>query len=252
MYKGLNLSISSAELRSPKNYSLSNLHPKFSGAKDGLEKYFSDGILSAKDIQADWFTKLEIPIFISHSHKDEELAVNLAGIIYERFKIVSFVDSTVWGHSNDLLKSLDNKYCLNEGKGTYSYEKRNYSTAHVHAMVFNALSMMIDQAECVIFLNTPNSIVPKSVIGEDATTSPWIYTELEISRTIRRRQPQRVASITEAASKRHVVAAEQLNIQFPARTDHLDVVNVSVLTKWLSTPASGLTALDSLYKQIDS
>jgi hypothetical protein len=53
-------------------------------------------------------------------------------------------------------------------------------------MLSTALSMMIDKAECLFFLNTPNSIQATEAI--DRTKSPWIYHEISISSLIRKRR----------------------------------------------------------------
>ena len=55
----------------------------------------------------------------------------------------------------------------------YDYNKRNYSTSHVHMMLSTALTMMMDEAECVIFLNTPNALSTKDIVHK--TESPWIF-----------------------------------------------------------------------------
>ena len=57
------------------------------------------------------------------------MVIALNGWLYESFGIKSFIDSSVWGYANDLLKLIDDAYCLNlEGTNkSYNYEKRNYS-----------------------------------------------------------------------------------------------------------------------------
>jgi hypothetical protein len=145
-----------------------------------------DGILHGSRLQATWFHQLEADIFLSHSHGDRKAAIALAGWITENFNLKVFIDSCIWDHSNDLLRLIDNHYCLNPGGKTYSYEKRNESTSHVHMMLSTALSMMIDKAECLFFLNTPNSIQATEAI--DRTKSPWIYHEISISSLIRKRR----------------------------------------------------------------
>ena len=41
---------------------------------------------------------------------------------------------------------------------------------------------MIDSCECIIFLNTPNSVKPREVI--DKLVSPWIYSEIGVTKLI--------------------------------------------------------------------
>lgn len=113
-----------------------------------LDKYLSpDGSLDGSSIEADWFPNVSANVFISHSHKDESAALQLAGFLH-RYNITSFIDSTVWGYANDLLKQIDNKYCVQRRKPgggyTYDYDKRNQSTSHVHMMLQGALAKMIN------------------------------------------------------------------------------------------------------------
>ena len=70
-------------------------------------------------------------------------------------------------------------YCSN---GTsFDYDKRNYSTSHVHMMLSIALSRMIDKCESVFFLNSENSISIAEEISKERTASPWIYNELSLA-----------------------------------------------------------------------
>ena len=114
-----------------------------------------EGILDASRIEEEWFPKIDADVFISHSHKDQELAIGLAGWLRELFGITSFIDSCVWGYANDLLKIIDKNYCVNKRKpdgtvDTYNYNKRNQSTAHIHMILNAALYKMIDKTECLI------------------------------------------------------------------------------------------------------
>lgn len=128
-----------------------------------LDKYLLyDGSLDAAKVEADWFPEIKAHVFLSHSHADEKVVINFAGYLYKEFGITSFIDSTVWGYADKLLKQIDEKYSVMEkdklGKNTYSYEKRNRTTTQVHLLLQGALAKMINQCECLIFVNTPNSM----------------------------------------------------------------------------------------------
>lgn len=144
-------------------------------------------------IQANWFPEIEADVFISHSHADEQLAKALGGYISEKTKLKSFIDSEVWGFSNDLLKHIDNNYCIQD-ENLYSYESRNHSTSHVHMMLSVALMQMIIKCRYFIFLDTPNSnennntLIKNSSINE--TNSPWIYNELMITKILKLHKPK--------------------------------------------------------------
>lgn len=78
-----------------------------------LSKYIKeDGIIQVNEIEKEWFPSIKADIFFSHSHKDEKLVIQFAGWLYEQFKIISFIDSCVWGYANELLEIIDNKYCI--------------------------------------------------------------------------------------------------------------------------------------------
>lgn len=67
----------------------------------------SDGAFNAKLAEEDWFPSVEAHIFISHSHKDESKALQVAGWLKQQFGISAFIDSSVWGCGDDLLRQID-------------------------------------------------------------------------------------------------------------------------------------------------
>ncbi|MDQ0859866.1 hypothetical protein [Bacillus sp. V2I10] len=141
-------------------------------------------------------------------------------------------------------------YAAFDGQGTvgsYSYEKRNYSTSHVHAMLSAALSSMIDKSECLIFLNTPNSINYKDVIQQQ-TKSPWIYLEIAMSQIVRKKTPNR-----KVFSKSYFEAAgKELAINYNLDMRHLQPLTLQDLTRWkdaYNNATNIIHPLDVLYKQ---
>ena len=202
--------------------------------------------LNGTEIQENWFPEIDAHIFLSHSHEDEETALILAGWLYRNFGLKTFIDSTVWGYSHDLLKIIDNTYCLNPGGETYSYEKRNYSTSHVHLMLAAALNKMIDSCECIFFMNTPNSI--SSNADTERTSSPWIYTEIVVTQTIQKKTPDRLRAQTRTFSK-----GENLNegpkIEYELELSHLRELDFGELIGiFKSEVYSPEDALDKLYR----
>lgn len=162
-------------------------------ALDDHDLRSSDNI-SGDEIRDKWFPQFNFDVFLSHSHQDEKMAIALAGWLKHNFDLDAFIDSTVWGYCDELLGKLDNAYCRS-GDHTYSYEKRNKTTSHVHMMLSSALTKMLDQTECVIFLNTDHSIPEERVINGNEvnnTYSPWIYHELLMSTTLEVKLPNRL------------------------------------------------------------
>lgn len=220
--------------------------------QSNLSKYKDmDNSLSAKDMMDDWFEKIDADVFLSHSHKDKKLVITLAGWLWEEFRIKSFIDSTVWGYANDLLRSIDNTYCQN-GRG-YDYQKRNYSTAHIHMMLSMSLLAMMDKCECLIFVNTPNSFIPSDELDKGETFSPWIFSEIAMSSTLRRCIPDRHRSGFDSST----ASLESLSINYELDMRHLLPLSKRDLRKWKrqydidKTISNSLYPLDILYKFFD-
>ena len=125
--------------------------------KETMNNFTINGKNDGNKIQANWFPEINADVFISHSHADEELAKALGGYINEKTNLKSFIDSEVWGYSNELLRHIDNNYCKFPNKNLYDYELRNHSTSHVHMMLSVALMQMISKCRYFILLDTPNS-----------------------------------------------------------------------------------------------
>lgn len=156
-----------------------------------IKEYIINGIVDGTKIENDWFpTDLKVDIFISHSHKDEDLVLGLAGWIYDEFKLECFVDSCIWGYVDDLLSMINNKFSDMRTKNNryiYNHEKCNTASKHVNTMLSIALQRMIDKAEVTILVNTNNSIDKYEDIYETATFSPWINIEIFCTQIIRHR-----------------------------------------------------------------
>lgn len=215
-----------------------------------------DGSLDAAKLQNQWFPGVVADVFISHSHRDEKAAIVLAGYLYKHLGISSFIDSVVWGYGNDLLREIDTAYCSFEqdGKRFYNYEARNLSTSHVHLMVSSALTKMIDDTECIFFLDTPNSVKPKEII--ESTLSPWIHSEILTTQLIRKRKPEQhtsrirlVKSMSEGGQLGRV--NESISMTYPIKTGHLtdiDANSIFFLT-WRLRSINDEHKLDDLYRR---
>lgn len=205
--------------------------------KESLDKYFNaSGSLNGTALQEDWFPQLEFDIFLSHSHKDEQKAKNLAGWIYKKFGLKVFIDSCVWSYSLDLQKIIDDLFCQTQPKQTpvmYSYEKVMYSTSHIHMMLSTALTMMIDKSESVFLLNTPHVIRTQDTI--DKTESPWIYHEIAMTKLVRKHKLSyyRDTILKKASVQLNEYEERQLRITYDVDTSHLIPLNESDLTMWL-------------------
>lgn len=191
---------------------------------NGLDKLIGlDGDISGSKIQSEWFPQVEVDIFLSHSHNDEELALGLVGFLKEKFDLNVFIDSNVWKSADRLLKIIDEKHCGN-GFGHYDYERRNLSTSHVHMVLAVSLAKMINRSKALFVLNTPNVITTLETI--EKTNSPWIYFELVMAELLRKEGDlEKKGAVTEAA--------QSIPISHEINTDNLYQLTKQDLELWV-------------------
>lgn len=188
----------------------------------------SNNYLNGSGLQKSWFPQLHADIFISHAHKDKDLAISISGWLYNNLGITSFVDSCVWGYGDDLLREIDDVFCKNSNNSNYDYSKRNLSTSHVHMIMASAISSMIDRTECLFFLNSPNSVSYDS--GKSKTESPWLYLEIGQSAIIRRRFPNRKSY--EQRNFSNSLLEKSLGAEFSIDLSHLSAIDLDDLEQW--------------------
>lgn len=138
--------------------------------KTSIEKYYIDSnksTLDGNEIMKEWFPQVKSHVFISHSHADINKIYKFAGFLNKEFGLEVFIDSCVWGYADELLYLIDNDHCYDEKTKTYTYKKRNITTSNVYLMLLNSLQTMIDNTECILFVETPNSVkkIPDQLNG---------------------------------------------------------------------------------------
>lgn len=209
--------------------------------------FLEDGSIDGSKMQENWFPQIEADIFISHSHGDKKLAQELSKWLYVTFGLKAFIDSDVWGYAPNLEKKLLRIYRRYSDQEDYD-DLKNFASAHVHMMLSVALNQMIDNTECLFFLNTPSSISIDAPI-DGTTPSPWIYSEIAMSRLIRKRLPKRYKrSLSE--SRQECFVAQSVRYTLPM--DHLTKLNSDDLLMWKkyckAASRHHLKALDCLYQ----
>lgn len=205
--------------------------------------------IDGDNVKTSWFSDKPSHIFLSHSGSDRALAYALADYLKAMLDLDVFVDSQVWGGANTLLEMIDDLYCKRADGDGYSYNKRNYSTSHVHMMLATALTEMIDRCECVIFLNTPQSIQASDAekFASKRVASPWIYHELMMTRLLRRRSRREVSLVEEGVLARADAQDAALQVSYEAPLAHLKKMTPLHIENWANCPCTGLDALDWLY-----
>ncbi|WP_350647163.1 hypothetical protein [Pseudomonas sp. HY13-MNA-CIBAN-0226] len=189
------------------------------------------------------FPHQNVDVFISHSHDDRDLATQLAIDLKEKLGIIAFVDSSVWGSADDLLRKIDDKHCWDADLGIYRYSDRNRTTAHVHMILATALQQMIDRADTLFFLNTDKSLSTKhSVKSSEKTLSPWIHMELMFSSMVR-------TKLRPSLEHKRMMDSVHGSVAHEAPLKHLTALGHYDLVVWMVKAAGlrGKAAINVLY-----
>lgn len=161
----------------------------------------SDGIIKGDTLKDTYFPSglfdgSNYDVFISHSHNNEEEAHLLAAWLKRYKKLSCFVDSFAWGSADQLLKEIDDKYCIkqrNRNGNSYYYNKRNFTTSHVHAILSMALLDTILRSKYCIFIESTESVPLNSGLKKK-TLSPWLYEEIKYMQLLQPKQETKMFS----------------------------------------------------------
>lgn len=250
MYQAFDLSLASVDLSNYPTETAAVVSEFKARSRASLLSNLKMGVVDAAALEADWFGEVSADVFISHSHADLALATKLASILKNKLGLTAFVDSHVWGYSDELIKIIDKEFCWKSSSDTYDYDSRNKSTSHVHLMLSTALMKMIDRCELVLFLNTENSISSENYVksGDETTASPWIYSELMATKFVRRK---RIRIGNEGYSGKvamdTVLAKSFPQFSYKAHLSHLIPMGAQDFHRWCSAKATGKKAMDLLY-----
>mgnify|MGYP002623274051 CR=1 FL=1 len=199
---------------------------------------------------------MDAQVFLSHSHQNAKEVISFAGWLKKTAGITAFVDSCAWAYCDDLVKKLDRKYRVSN-----NVYQINQIRAHVYMMLNSALLKMIDNTECLMFFNTPQSLVQRDAIaGKPTTYSPWIYSELLATNIIRRRsiEEHRGPELIHGATESY-----DLKLKYRVNLEGLEPFSTKDLYDWREAIKKnkpvwfdawdGTQALDILYviKKID-
>ncbi len=179
--------------------------------------------LDAEKIKGDWFPMIKSDVFISHSHRDLDIVKKLADILSQHLKLKVFVDSEIWKYSDELVERIESQ-CYESGRSLH-----DKIVAHVNIMLSSAITKMLDRTECVIFLNTSNSLIPTKYSSLKQTDSPWIYHELFITSILPVQSPNRQMhySVVNEANEAH-----QLQILHTVPLEHLTNLSNKEFMYW--------------------
>lgn len=219
-----------------------HLSTKINHFNDEMKRLVNHQIINGSHLQEYCFPNVDADIFLSHSHKDMSLANALAGWIYDTFNLKVFIDSNVWEYSRKLLKKLNSRYSNKRPNGQngvlYDYKSCCKASEHVNTMLSTAFHQMIDKVECVMFLNTDNSVKVISDNQFSSTYSPWIYSEIMCTQIVRKkpllcyREYNELMHFNE--SERIANDVTDLVISYNLPLKHLKNISASDLKTWFN------------------
>lgn len=120
-------------------------------------------------------------------------------------------------------------------------------------MLSVALAGMIDKTECLMFLETPNSVVASNTIKQ--TESPWIYNELFLSSVIQvdEKLTRRKTKTFAGMEREFKNLNENFIVRYDLSFDHLVKISNDDIKLWKieyeSKIKDDVHPLDVLYKQ---
>lgn len=188
-------------------------------------------------------------VFISYSHDDKMEAEFLASWLQNHCNLNVFLDSYVWGNADSLLLDIDKEHCLKKD-GNYAYNRRNYSTSHVHAMLSMAIMDVINNTECCIFIESGHSIHLANLKNSNKakTLSPWIYEENKMMQLLPIRPVYREVRYFSNTRQSHV--SESLDPLKIAHDMNFSGFGVLKAKHLLQLYEKGESGLDELYVEL--
>ncbi|MFN8306947.1 MAG: hypothetical protein U0T79_09250 [Ferruginibacter sp.] len=210
----------------------------------------TDKSIDGTGIQKAWFPNVKADIFISHSHKDTQLALQLAGWLKDSLNVNSFVDSVVWQNGDELIKHLSGKM-YGKAIDLVTSSQRDIVSGHAHMMLASAITSMMDNCESTFFLNTPSSL--KLTDGNTTTRSPWLYYEIGQSQFIRKRVPPRFQVSRERFFALSESIEKAMDLEYQVTLSHFAEINASTLRSWWRRYQQvGGNSMDALYDLFQS
>ena len=135
-----------------------------------------NGELDAEKIENLYFPVLEADVFISHAHADEDIALGLQEMLWEKFGVSSFVDSLVWNSCDELLSEIDKRFSRSMSRSNcFDYKATRRSASRIYMILSAALIKTIQACDCMFFIQSENFMCGESY--HKRTHSPWIYLE---------------------------------------------------------------------------
>lgn len=247
MYRAFNVKLS--------DYDFSNVsRNKYLNRKNNTKNQLKQLIASNTSIKSEDVKNLLLPsdgnfqIFISHSHNDEQLAINFAEEIETRTGLKCFIDSLYWDNIDSLVEELKDNY--RTYYGTINIQEFSKTCQHANIILASALTEMLNKCECVFFLNTSNSVIESKSNINQATYSPWIYHEIYTVSKLPSIRPARPRALNEYRSEglMYALTDSYKTFTYDLALQKMSKMNIADVKYWLSNAERSYKhALDVLY-----
>ncbi|ENU1229214.1 MULTISPECIES: toll/interleukin-1 receptor domain-containing protein [Bacteria] len=228
------------------NYGQDNLIKEIKSILD-IDEEKKEVKIKHTDIIKNWFPESDCHIFMSHSHKDKNIAIKIANYLYANYKIKTFIDSYFWQFVDNAIYEINVNYSKNPKPNDHllRYDSSLRVGTNFYLTLSNALMDTIDKSDCCIFLNTENSI--SNINSEsESTYSPWIYTELNILDKIRK-NPHKDRGIrvgneslvekTAALSAKTINESYKFDVEYEVNPSfRLPTISENIIEKILTSP----------------
>lgn len=201
--------------------------------KNNIKKYLEESInfdtIDALQEMDRLFPTERFDIFISHSHNDINKARILKKYLESNFGLKVFVDSEYWESSDEYLYELDKKFCK-KTDGHFSYEKRNYTTSHVHIMLAISIINALNKSTVVLFLQTENFSQNYNEFEFQKISSPWIYLEAYMTKLFSEITRNLNHFVGDSAFK--LIESSLPKINYEVKINNLKTIDDKSLEKW--------------------
>lgn len=205
-------------------------------------------------------------LFISHKSEFASQAIRLANILYEKFNIISFIDSQIWHHIDDVSEMINHKVSKIRQDGniiTYNHKNTSIVASNMFAMLSSSLFETMDCSDGFIYINSYNKSSIDKIEKENAknlkTQSPWIFLEMTYADKLRKKKHKRPKMIAEDAIIKGSMGLEShstaTEIEFEYSKDIIDSVSVYSISSILSMEKNHLHPLhnlDNIYQKLDA
>lgn len=222
--------------------------------------------IDTQEIMNKIFPLDEPHMFISHKSEFASHAIRLANILYDKFHIVSFIDSQVWHHIDDVSEMINHKVSKIREDGntiTYNHKSTSIVASNMFAMLSSSLFDVMDCSDGFIYIDSNNEEQSEKINRENArnlrTQSPWIFLEMTYASKLRKKMHVRPDILAEDAMVIKSTAgtedySERRRVSFEYSREIIDSKYISSLNSILSMQGNyihPLFNLDRIYRELD-